>query len=77
MRAKITPLHASKKKKRTCPQCEAASLAPHAPFCSRRCAQLDLGKWLNEDYVIPNHVCDEDADLGELITQIGKAPSRS
>ena len=77
MEAKITPLYVSKKQKPTCPYCEAASLAPHTPFCSRRCAQLDLGKWLNEDYVIPSHVSDEDADLGELLTQTDKAPSLS
>ena len=23
------------------------------PFCSKRCADLDLGKWLNESYAIP------------------------
>ena len=24
-----------------------------APFCSRRCADLDLGKWLKGSYAIP------------------------
>ena len=23
------------------------------PFCSERCSQVDLGRWLNEDYRIP------------------------
>ncbi len=23
------------------------------PFCSPRCKQVDLGKWLNEDYRVP------------------------
>ena len=23
---------------------------PWLPFCSERCRQLDLGRWLNEDY---------------------------
>ncbi len=25
-----------------------------APFCSARCRQVDLGKWLNEEYRIPS-----------------------
>jgi endogenous inhibitor of DNA gyrase (YacG/DUF329 family) len=24
-----------------------------APFCSARCRQIDLGKWLNEEYRVP------------------------
>ena len=24
-----------------------------APFCSRRCADIDLGRWLKGGYVIP------------------------
>jgi len=39
-----------------CPIChkEAASRErnPSAPFCSPRCKQLDLGKWLTEEYRI-------------------------
>jgi len=25
---------------------------PHRPFCSVRCRQVDLGRWLAEDYVV-------------------------
>jgi endogenous inhibitor of DNA gyrase (YacG/DUF329 family) len=25
----------------------------HRPFCSKRCADLDLGRWLDEGYRIP------------------------
>ena len=39
--------------KAACPLCEQPAKAPHTPFCSRRCAQLDLGKWLTGDYAIP------------------------
>jgi endogenous inhibitor of DNA gyrase (YacG/DUF329 family) len=24
------------------------------PFCSSRCADIDLGKWLKEDYRLPS-----------------------
>jgi uncharacterized protein len=37
----------------TCPICAKATLAAYKPFCSRRCADIDLGRWLNESYTIP------------------------
>jgi hypothetical protein len=27
---------------------------PFLPFCSRRCKMVDLGKWLDGKYVIPD-----------------------
>lgn len=39
-----------------CPTCrtvikvEQRDLAPHRPFCSRRCKLIDLGKWLDGTY---------------------------
>jgi hypothetical protein len=26
---------------------------PYAPFCSKRCKLIDLGKWLGEEYRVP------------------------
>ncbi|WP_435258090.1 DNA gyrase inhibitor YacG [Thioclava sp. FR2] len=37
----------------TCPICSKETDAKYRPFCSRRCADIDLGRWLNESYVIP------------------------
>jgi endogenous inhibitor of DNA gyrase (YacG/DUF329 family) len=37
--------------------------AKYRPFCSKRCADIDLGRWLNEDYRIPGGpVADEDGE---------------
>jgi endogenous inhibitor of DNA gyrase (YacG/DUF329 family) len=39
-----------------CPICGKAlakEAAKFAPFCSRRCADLDLGRWLKGRYIIP------------------------
>ena len=38
---------------RRCPNCGKPSVEAAFPFCSKRCADLDLGRWLNEDYRIP------------------------
>ena len=50
-----------------CPLCQQPAEAPHTPFCSRRCAQRDLGKWLNGDYTIPAHEAMEDSDVETLL----------
>jgi endogenous inhibitor of DNA gyrase (YacG/DUF329 family) len=36
-----------------CPICRKPAQAAFAPFCSQRCADVDLGRWLGERYVIP------------------------
>jgi len=35
-----------------CPGCGKQTSYAFRPFCSKRCADLDLGKWLSEDYRI-------------------------
>lgn len=44
----------------TCPICDKKTDARYRPFCSRRCADVDLGKWLNGSYAIPSDDPDED-----------------
>lgn len=34
-------------------------LSVAAPFCSVRCQQIDLGRWLNEKYGLPCETDDE------------------
>jgi uncharacterized protein len=46
-----------------CPICHKDSHADYRPFCSRRCADVDLGRWLTGAYVIPadDEIPEEDA----------------
>ena len=44
-----------------CPICAKDSDPKYRPFCSRRCADIDLGRWLNESYVVPAAENDEEA----------------
>ena len=37
----------------TCPICRKATAPDYRPFCSKRCADVDLGRWLTEGYAIP------------------------
>lgn len=36
-----------------CPECGKPSDRDNHPFCSDRCRNLDLGRWLNGSYAIP------------------------
>ncbi|MEZ5930930.1 MAG: DNA gyrase inhibitor YacG [Alphaproteobacteria bacterium] len=41
------------KKTPRCPQCGKPRDKRYRPFCSPRCRDLDLGKWLDGSYAIP------------------------
>lgn len=48
-----------------CPICERTFDSAHStamPFCSDRCRQVDLGRWLNEDYGMPVEREDDEHD---------------
>jgi hypothetical protein len=45
-----------------CPECSKPYDARYAPFCSRRCADVDLHRWLSEGYAIPSEEPPEDLD---------------
>lgn len=36
-----------------CPTCGKSQDAVYRPFCSRRCADVDLQRWLTGAYAIP------------------------
>lgn len=36
-----------------CPICGAERSARYRPFCSKRCADVDLGKWMTDVYAVP------------------------
>lgn len=36
-----------------CPICGAPTVARYRPFCSRRCADIDLGRWMTGAYALP------------------------
>ena len=38
---------------RKCPICGKPSVEAFKPFCSKRCADVDLNRWLTGAYVIP------------------------
>ena len=53
-----------------CPICDKETNAAFRPFCSKRCADVDLAKWLGSSYAIPSENPD---DFDELIDELEKA----
>ncbi|WP_044036786.1 DNA gyrase inhibitor YacG [Octadecabacter arcticus] len=53
-----------------CPICDKETNAAFRPFCSKRCGDVDLAKWLGGGYAIAS--TDPD-DMDELIDALEKA----
>jgi len=48
--------------RRRCPICGKPPVEDYTPFCSKRCADIDLGRWLGGRYSLPT---DEPAGPGD------------
>jgi endogenous inhibitor of DNA gyrase (YacG/DUF329 family) len=49
----VTFARASRRTRRKCPICGRPLLPETMPFCSRRCADEDLRRWLSGEYRVP------------------------
>ena len=49
----------------TCPICGRPAVQDVQPFCSKRCADVDLGRWLTGVYRVPSVEDDGDVDEAE------------
>ena len=45
-----------------CPICGKPAVEQHRPFCSRRCALIDLGRWIGGNYRVPAEENNEEED---------------
>lgn len=58
-----------------CPICQKSAALAYRPFCSKRCADVDLNRWLSGSYALP---VAEDADEdGEDEAREGGLPPRA
>ena len=66
MTEKLVPFPQHKAKKRKCPVCGRPPIQQNEPFCSKRCADEDLRRWLTGAYRIPtNETPESDEELGQ------------
>jgi endogenous inhibitor of DNA gyrase (YacG/DUF329 family) len=50
-----------------CPICRKPAVVEARPFCSKRCANVDLHRWLSGAYAIPvTEDSDEDGERAEV-----------
>jgi uncharacterized protein len=50
---------------RKCPICEKPAAEKFRPFCSKRCADIDLHRWLSGSYAIPVAETDDAPEAAE------------
>lgn len=48
-----------------CPNCGKAAAEKYVPFCSKHCADVDLGRWFNGSYAVPVVEEDESAQADD------------
>jgi len=46
----------------SCPICKEETRHAFRPFCSKRCADIDLGRWFNGSYKVPSTADDDEAE---------------
>lgn len=62
--SKVIAYHA-----RRCPICGKPAVIKWRPFCSKRCADIDLGRWLGGSYRIGS---DEEAETDGRTEDLGQ-----
>ncbi|MEO1207737.1 MAG: DNA gyrase inhibitor YacG [Pseudomonadota bacterium] len=60
-----------------CSVCKREAVFKYRPFCSKRCADVDLSRWMSGRYAIPAGDADEDEDgdnaLAETLTRSARS----
>lgn len=52
----------------SCPICSREAQPSYRPFCSRRCADVDLARWLTGSYAIPAQAPEDIEAAAEALT---------
>jgi len=68
----MVPVMAEVKNRKACPICGKPTDERFKPFCSKRCADVDLHRWFSGSYAIP---VTEDEEEDERRDDSGDAPS--
>lgn len=60
-----------------CPMCGKPTLKDMRPFCSKRCADIDLAEWLNESYAIASQRPEDAVELEAALERDAAQSCRS
>lgn len=58
----------------SCPMCAKDTDQTYKPFCSKRCADLDLSKWLSGSYAVPSTDPEDNEDLERALDEAAHKP---
>lgn len=58
----------------TCPICQKDSAESYRPFCSKRCSDVDLGRWMTGRYAVPANEPEELEEAAEALAQVNQKP---
>ncbi len=64
------PIKPKQTKKSACLTCGLSGVKEYGPFCSKRCKEIDLGKWFSGSYAIPAAEPPDSAEMERLIEEI-------
>lgn len=57
----------------SCPICQRESDAKFRPFCSKRCADIDLAKWFSGTYAIPSKDPEDFEELEQALDDAARS----
>ena len=57
-----------------CPVCHKPSVNRYLPFCSKRCADIDLNRWFNGVYAIP--MAEQDDEDAKTLSKLAKEENK-
>ena len=60
----------------TCPICQKETDPEYRPFCSKRCADLDLARWLGGGYAVPSQDPEEALEAIEEMDRLSADPKQ-
>ena len=49
-----------------CPICGKQTILEYQPFCSKKCADIDLGRWLKGTYVVHTNETPTPEEMADL-----------
>ncbi|MFQ6549397.1 DNA gyrase inhibitor YacG [Aestuariibius sp. 2305UL40-4] len=53
----------------TCPICDKPAAHAYRPFCSKRCADKDLGRWMTGAYAVPSAEPPDEDEIEQALTE--------
>ncbi len=53
----------------TCPICDKPTVRAYRPFCSKRCADKDLGRWMTGAYSVPSAEPPDEEQIEQMLVE--------